>query len=57
MKDTEKGTWRLTLTEKNGNPSRRYSIYCTADSKEAAIAYYEENFSRFNNLVRVTKKH
>lgn len=54
MKDN-KAMWRLTLTEKNGDPNKTYCIRCAAKSKEEAVAYYEENFSRFNNLVKVIK--
>jgi hypothetical protein len=45
-------TYRITLTEKNGT-GKTYCIYTEAGSEAEAAAYFNNNFSRFNNLVRI----
>jgi len=44
--------YRLTLTEKNGN-GRTRCIYTEAGSEAEARDYFNNNFSRFNNLIRI----
>lgn len=46
-------SWRLTLTEKNGN-GRKNSIYLVAETETEARDHFENHYSRFNRLLKIT---
>lgn len=44
--------WRITLAEKT--TCRRSCIYHEAQTREEAEEYFNKNYNRFNNLVKIT---
>lgn len=44
--------YRLALVEKNSN-GKINRIYTVAENESEATKYFEDNFSRFNNLFAV----
>ena len=47
--------YRLTLIEKNDESKKRFCIYTNANSEDDARQYFENNYNRFNILIKITE--